>query len=215
MSYVQQIVQPIALAKMNNYITKCNKCKQCDTIKTIAYGNPNATLFIIGDHASKEQANNTNEPVEAPFKDKGGEILHQIFNKLNINEKEIMYMNVLNCYPYKKIDSSTVVERSPKRSEISNCYNYIKYALDIVKPRYILILGNIALNVFTKQILYNYHGKKFYINNTPSLATFNPNDIVNEEDDEMKQINSEMMYLDIKNLFLDIKNKYPNSNLFK
>ena len=96
LSYVHNIVKPLAVNVLNDYILQCNDCNICNCVKTIGYGNPNASILIIGESSLEEnQENKDNNPINNSC----GETLKLILKKLAINKDSIFFINSVNCFP--------------------------------------------------------------------------------------------------------------------
>ena len=176
LSYVNSIIQDYALNKMNNQILCCKDCKNCDTIKSIGIGPANSYVMIIGDYVSSNQAteneNDDNYYVK-PLSDDSCEDLYTVFDFLNIDKDKIFFMNAVNCWSHKKVGKE-IISRPPDNIEITNCFVYLRHAIEIVKPKAILVLGNVANNIFRKSVISKVRGEWFDIYGIPSIGTYHP-----------------------------------------
>jgi uracil-DNA glycosylase family 4 len=216
LSYVQQIVQPLCIEKLNEMIMDCKDCSQCNTVKSLVAGNPNATVMMIGDYLSPEQAISVEGNYTTPFMDEGGKVLSKALSHLEVNESELFYMNVINCWPYRKMNDSYVT-RPPTKEETANCKPFVNYAINVVKPRFIILFGNVALNRFKKGVLNNVRGEIFDINGTPALATYHPFDLVDDgqTEEELLDMKRELFIEDLRKAFDHVLESNPSTNVYK
>ena len=72
-----------------------------------------------------------------PFVGKAGKLMNQAFLGLGINKEDVYIANVVKCRPPNN--------RNPEKDEINSCMDYLRNQVIIVKPKIIVLLGNIAL----------------------------------------------------------------------
>lgn len=212
LAFVHSIVQQYSCEKLNKYITECKDCSICSGPKSLCAGNPNASVMIIGDCVS---ASDQSDLFVHPFDEKALRILNKIFDDFHVNHDELFFINSVNCFPYKQINQE-IIKRSPTKAEVECCTPFLKYAIEIVKPRVIITLGSVALNVFKKDSITKARGEWFAYNNISIMPTFHPNyfyEIQGKKDE--KEIDSLKwdFYNDIKRAFLYIQENWPDNNV--
>ncbi len=122
------------MKELKSSINNCNKCKLCKDRKNIVFGqgNVNADIMIIGEGPGAE------EDIQGmPFVGKAGQLMNKAFQGLGINRDDLYIANIVKCRP--------PLNRDPEQDEIDACLNYLRNQVIIVKPKIILLLGNIAL----------------------------------------------------------------------
>ena len=93
------------------------------------HGEPNPNVIIIG------EAPGANEELNIQvFSGKSGALLR---NALNIMGIEGYVTNSVKCRPK--------YNRTPKKSELNACSEYLHREFDLLKPQYVLLLGNTAM----------------------------------------------------------------------
>jgi len=215
LQYVRNIVKDYSIQKMNTHIRNCQDCKICNGPKSIGIGNPNATVMIIGESISQDQINDNIDEV-LPFDNKAGEMLYKILDDYNVNKDELFIMNAVNCWPKKQIDNDYLT-RTPTKKEVLNCSVFVNYAIETIQPQVIILLGNIALNMFRKDIISKTRGQWFKINGIDTIATYHPGFFLQIEGKKRKEDVDELkwdFYNDLITAFKFIKEKNPNSNIF-
>lgn len=113
----------------------CEKCALCKTRTNLVFsdGVPNPKLMLIG------EAPGYNEDMQGkPFVGKAGQLLDRIFASVGLSRREHVYIcNTIKCRPPEN--------RNPLPEEKEACWEYLKSQLDIIKPRLILLCGNVAV----------------------------------------------------------------------
>lgn len=128
-------------------IKNCQKCKLCKTRTNIVFGegNKKAKLMIIS-----EAPGYMEDQIGRPFVGKGGQLLDEVLNKVGIKREEIYIANIVKCRPPNN--------RDPQVDEVNACIDYLRNQVILIKPKIIMLLGNVAL----KTIL----GKEYFISST-------------------------------------------------
>lgn len=122
---------------------KCLTCKKCGLAKTrtnIVFegGIPNNKLMLIG------EAPGYYEDMEGvPFVGKAGQLLDRILESVGFSRKRDIYIcNTIKCRPPEN--------RNPLDSEKEACREYLEAQINILRPKIILICGNVALQSMLK-----------------------------------------------------------------
>ncbi|RLF45601.1 MAG: uracil-DNA glycosylase [Thermoplasmata archaeon] len=121
------------LEKIEEEIKICRKCSLWKNRKNAVpgEGNINADLMLIGEAPGK-----TEDEMGRPFVGKAGQLLNEILEKNGIKRQEIYITNVVKCRPPNN--------RNPLKEEIEKCFPYLKMQIDIIRPKIIVTLGNVA-----------------------------------------------------------------------
>lgn len=213
-AYVHNIVQEYSRQKLDNHIKSCEDCDICNGIKSITKGNSNASVLIIGEAVSEDQVEEDIKYVY-PFENKSGELLNTVLESLNVNQDEIFYINAVSCRPYKQVGNE-IIKRTPSKIEVNNCFTFVNYAIDVVKPQVIILLGGIALNMFKKDSISKARGGWIDIKGIPAMPTYHPGyfiEIEGKKDSEIIDMLKWDFYTDIKNAFKYIQENYSENNV--
>lgn len=158
--------------ELENEIKDCSKCKLCNNRTNIVFGtgNKSADLMFIGEGPGAD------EDIQGiPFVGKAGKLMNQAFHGIGIERDDVYIANIVKCRP--------PMNRNPEQDEITACLNYLRNQVMLVKPKIVVLLGNVAL----KTIL----GKEYSI--TPSrgkwiekkgiryMPTFHPAALLRDE----------------------------------
>jgi len=124
---------------MNKEFT-CSRCDIC-TINNHTMmngdGNENANImFITRNPSSFEKKNNV------PMIDKEGMLFQKYLDLFNFSREEVYITYAVKC--------KTPGHRIPTDKEIANCYIQLDYELDIVKPKIVVLIGEVAIRAYFK-----------------------------------------------------------------
>jgi len=213
--YVRNIVKGYAREKLDKYILTCQDCPIHNSTKTLTCGPVDASVMVISDYVLPEQ--NQEGGATYPFiGTKAYEILFKTleFHGLNINE--FFFMNAVNCCPPRIIPDEESRFRIPKLDEKQHCRIFLDYAIKMLDPVFIIILGNIALNNFIHDTVFNVHGKLLHINGIPAIATYNPDYLLwrQKETPAVYEYEKKIFLHDFEQISEYLK-KYTDTNLFK
>ena len=120
--------------KLEESIKDCKKCKLCNNRNNIVLGcgNKKAKIMFIGEGPGAD------EDIQGePFVGKAGKLMNQAFKGVGIKREDVYICNVVKCRP--------PMNRNPEADEIKECIDYLRSQVMIIKPKIIVLLGNIAL----------------------------------------------------------------------
>lgn len=151
---------------MNKLKTHINNCKYCNSNyqKKTCFGNPNANILIINDIATDDIQVN--------------DFFYKYLKKSDIDLNDIFVINCVSCICKDK-DSNGTFLRVPTNKELKGCKCFVDFAVDFVKPRLIISMGNISFNQYFDTIKF----EDKIINNTlnmynvVSYLTYSVNDV--------------------------------------
>ena len=113
----------------------CTKCALSNSRTHIVVdrGNPEAKVMFIG------EAPGQNEDLQAKaFVGRAGQLLDQLMKDIGFDtNQDSIIVNVVKCRPPDN--------RAPLPKEVESCFPFLKKQIDLVKPRFILLLGATAL----------------------------------------------------------------------
>ncbi len=108
-------------------------------------GNPEAEILLIGEAPGKEEVLQ-----KKPFVGMAGKNLNEFLELIGLNREEIHITNAIK-YRLSKINAETarVSNRPSTKNEILSSRSYLEKEICIIKPRYIVTLGNVPLKAVT------------------------------------------------------------------
>jgi uracil-DNA glycosylase family 4 len=214
LAYVRNAIQDYSLSKLNQAISSCNICK-LNSPKSLGSGNIHGSVMIIADYPSaflwdKKQnikilQNTEKENIEYHF-------LNTICQNLHVDINEFFFMNTVNCCCH-----TNGQLRPPGSQEIKNCSVFVKYAVDLMHPTMIILLGNIALNIFKRESMTKAHGQWINAYTIPAMPIYSPHylhSLIGKMEETKRQQLIAEMWADFKHAFEYLKNQYPNAKIF-
>jgi DNA polymerase len=124
--------------ELNNIYNKCLDCHKCilgNTRNNIVFsdGIPNPKLMLIGEAPGFYE-----DKLGKPFVGKAGQLLDKIFASVGLTrERDIYICNTVKCRPPEN--------RNPEPAEKEACREYLDAQLNIIRPKIILLCGNVAV----------------------------------------------------------------------
>lgn len=88
-------------------------------------------LMIIGQAPGAEE-----DAMRRPFIGRSGKLLDEVLEKAGISRKDAYITSVVQFFPPKN--------RIPDKDEVRICMPFLKEQIDVVKPRYVVLLGNVS-----------------------------------------------------------------------
>lgn len=153
------------LKKIEEKIKICKKCGLWKFRKNVVAGEgpSNAKIFFLG------QAPGRMEDLSGrPFVGPAGKFLDKLLEIAGINRGEVFITGSVKCFPPRN--------RKPAAEEIEACKPYLLKQLETIRPKLIVILGEVALHTLLglKEKITNLHGKILRKNGFVCFATFHP-----------------------------------------
>lgn len=113
----------------------CTRCALCEgrTNIVVDRGNYEARVMVIGEGPGE------NEDLQGKaFVGRGGRLLDGMLSEVGFDtNKDSLIANVVKCRPPKN--------RAPEKEEAGTCFPYLKKQIELVRPKFILLLGATAL----------------------------------------------------------------------
>ncbi len=151
----------LKLNTIDNEIFNCNKCEnkveKFNHSTTISYGRIN-DILVIGEAPAN---NGWRKSGKCWYKEDGnitgsGKIMIKLLNLIDYKLEDITFIEAVKCYP---------IERSNLSYCKENCYPFLLKQIELLNPKLILTLGDVATKSVLKDLNYkNYSevvGNKF------------------------------------------------------
>ncbi|MDE1823072.1 MAG: NUDIX domain-containing protein [Candidatus Micrarchaeota archaeon] len=125
-------------------------------------GRLDSQLMVIG------QAPGKNEDIkQRPFVGRSGMLLDKLLKKGGFNRSKVYIMNVVQFFPPEN--------RMPTDAEVELCRPFLEEQISLIKPRYMILLGNLAsMTVAGIGEVQSNHGKIIEKSGIKCLITFHP-----------------------------------------
>lgn len=165
----------------------CRECRLCGVRKKLVYGAGalSPKILIIGE-APGPQENQKGLPFIGP----AGEILRNILKKPRISLVKVSFItNMVACYP----SDDGVRFRQPKPDEIEACSKRIDSLYEVIKPKIVVLLGNVALSSIDQKGITKARGwhKHYRFYNSFIFATYHPSYILRHGGESKKELMKE------------------------
>ena len=120
---------------------QCRKCKLCQNRTNVVFGtgNKQADLMFIGEGPGADE-----DKQGIPFVGRAGKLMNMAFEAIGLKREEVYIANIVKCRP--------PGNRNPEDDEAPVCLNYLRNQVILVKPKIVVLLGNVALkNILGKE----------------------------------------------------------------
>ena len=158
--------------ELEESIKDCKKCKLYKTRQKIVFGvgNKNARLMFIGEGPGADE-----DRLGEPFVGRAGKLMNMAFQIVGIKREEVYIANIVKCRP--------PANRNPEEDECFACMNYLRNQVIVVKPKIIVLLGNIALkNILGKEYrITSSRGKWIEKKEIKYMTTWHPAALLRDE----------------------------------
>ncbi|TSC53829.1 MAG: DNA polymerase bacteriophage-type [Microgenomates group bacterium LiPW_16] len=151
------------LEKITKEIERCPICKKGKSGKAVpGEGNPAAKIVFVGEAPGREEAK-----TGRPFVGRSGKLLRAIIKEIGISENEVYITSPVKYLP---------VYGTPKKSDILHGKTHLLKQLDIIDPKIIVLLGNVACQaLLTAQVsVTKDHGNLITDDKRKYFITFHP-----------------------------------------
>jgi DNA polymerase len=158
-----------------NTIGDCTRCRLSEKRKNIVFGegNPECELMFIGEGPGGD------EDIQGrPFVGKAGQVLRSLIGKMGFKEDEVYIANIVKCRP--------PGNRNPHQDEIETCIPFLKKQVEIIHPKVLILLGNIALQgLLSSQLrITSARGKFMEYQGIKVMPTFHPSYLLRNPKDK-------------------------------
>ncbi len=119
--------------EMKSQALGCKLCPLSEKRTNVVFGDgaQNAKIMFIG------EAPGADEDMQGlPFVGRAGKLLDQILQEINWDRKNIYITNIVKCRPPEN--------RPPLPYEISKCSKYLRFQIEYIKPKLIVLLGAVS-----------------------------------------------------------------------
>ena len=162
----------LRVSPFEGLINEVRECKKCELHKNrtnavFGKGPIDAKIMIIGEAPGREE-----DRKGLPFVGVAGKELDNMLSAAGIDTSDVFITNVVKCRP--------PGNRNPQSYEIMKCNPYLVKQIQVIRPKAIILLGNIALSLVTGVVsgITKMRGKTYEYMSYPAIPTFHPAYIV-------------------------------------
>ena len=162
-----------ALEAMVANCATCLKESASDEKLVFGTGALDAQVFFCGEAPGKEEAQSG-----TPFVGEGGQLLGKILKAMELSQESVYLSNVLKWRPQ---HDKPYGNRPPNADEIRFCLPYLLAQIEIIQPKVIVALGNVAASALlgndpqSKVRLGDIRGQWHQVGETDLMVTYHPN----------------------------------------
>jgi uracil-DNA glycosylase family 4 len=158
----------LKVSPFEDLIEEVNTCRKCDLHKSrtnavFGKGPVGADIMIIGEAPGRDE-----DIKGIPFVGRAGRKLDDMFSAAGIKKSDVFITNVVKCRP--------PGNRNPEPIEMKKCRPYLLKQIEIIQPKVIVLLGNIALSLVTGEPsgITKMRGKSLEYLSYRAIPTFHP-----------------------------------------
>lgn len=118
----------------------CRACRLCEGRHNVVFadGSEQADLMFIGEGPGADE-----DAQGVPFVGKAGQLLSKMIAAMQFQRSEVYIANIVKCRP--------PGNRNPADDEMDSCLPYLNRQIQLVSPKVIVLLGNVALKGLMKR----------------------------------------------------------------
>ena len=153
------------LERIREDIGDCTRCRLCEERNKIVFGSGNAKaeLVFVGEGPGRDE-----DLQGLPFVGRAGKLLTQMIEAMGLTRDKVYIANVVKCRPPQN--------RPPEKDEVATCIPFLLRQLEVIHPKVIVCLGNIAAQnlLGTMKSISHFRGQWFDFRGMQLLATYHP-----------------------------------------
>ena len=211
--FVVRAIRPLTMQAMTEAMAGCRDCKMnqngsCNKSK-IAAENPDAiNVLVITDYPTR--------PADGPLSQDEMDMLNQAYECMEVDTQQIAYINAVACEPIREVNGKKSV-RMPTSEETRNCKVFTDYAIKVLQPKLVLLMGNFALNAYVHDVnIKSQRGKWIEVNGVKAMPTYSPTQIAKlvnmDECDDLQEEMKNAFGDDLYTAFRWLQETYPDAN---
>ncbi|MHA1262146.1 MAG: uracil-DNA glycosylase, partial [Candidatus Freyarchaeota archaeon] len=131
---VEQLAGKTSLEEVRKIAKECVRCPLSETRTNVVFGegDPHARIMFVGEAPGEQE-----DIKGRPFVGRAGRFLDHLLRVAGLERSTVYISNVVKCRPPNN--------RNPRKTEIEKCNPYLQKQIQLINPRIICILGNVAL----------------------------------------------------------------------
>lgn len=142
--------------------TMCKLHKTAEHVCLLGQGPEPCDIMIVGEAPGKRE-----DDSGKPFVGQSGKLLEEVLAGFGISRRRVFITNAVSCRPPDN--------RTPSKAEIRTCKAWLDYQVNRVKPKYVLLLGNVPLlSVTGESGIKKRRGKPFEKDGIIYVPTYHP-----------------------------------------
>ena len=190
----------IALHQLIKEVASCEKCPELFATRTqtvFGVGPQSPELCFVGEAPGADE-----DAQGEPFVGKAGQLLTRIIVGSGFKREEVYICNTLKCRP--------PGNATPTPKQCENCRPYFERQIDLIQPKIICCLGNVASKNLLKTTLgiTKLRGKKFEYRGIPVICTYHPSYLIRQTGESLQKSKAEV-WEDMKTILRELGRPIP------
>lgn len=175
--------------KLKSECLNCRRCPLCETRNNVVFGvgPENAEVLFIGEGPGEQE-----DLKGEPFVGRGGKLLDDMLELIDLDRTKIYIANMVKCRPPKN--------RDPLETEQMACAEWLRRQSDLLQPKLIVCLGRISAMKFIKPDfrITKEHGQWFNVDGRRVMALYHPAALLRDPNkrpetfDDLKRLQAEI-----------------------
>lgn len=175
--------------KLKSECLNCRRCPLCETRNNVVFGvgPENAEMLFIGEGPGEQE-----DLKGEPFVGRGGKLLDDMLELIDLDRTKIYIANMVKCRPPKN--------RDPLETEQMACAEWLRRQIDLLQPKLIVCLGRISAMKFIKPDfrITKEHGQWFEMDGRRVMALYHPAALLRDPNkrpetfDDLKRLQAEI-----------------------
>lgn len=175
--------------KLKSECLNCRRCPLCETRNNVVFGvgPENAEVLFIGEGPGEQE-----DLKGEPFVGRGGKLLDDMLELIDLDRTKIYIANMVKCRPPKN--------RDPLETEQMACAEWLRRQIYLLQPKLIVCLGRISAMKFIKPDfrITKEHGQWFNVDGRRVMALYHPAALLRDPNkrpetfDDLKRLQAEI-----------------------
>ena len=125
---------------LERFVRTCQICSLSETRNQVVFGEGRGTsgLMFVGEGPGADE-----DRTGRPFVGRAGELLTKMIQAMGLSREEVYIANTVKCRP--------PGNRVPSPEERNACFPFLEAQIRLLKPKYMILLGQTATQVILKQ----------------------------------------------------------------
>jgi DNA polymerase len=168
-----------ALTELAAEVARCRRCEELYATRTqtvFGVGPLDPEICFVGEAPGADE-----DRLGEPFVGRAGQLLTRIIEAMGLRREEVYICNILKCRP--------PGNRTPTTEECRNCFPFFERQFHLVRPRYLVALGNTAARALlqTTAGVTKLRGRIYEYRGVPLICTYHPAALLRDPSGKMKR----------------------------
>lgn len=152
------------IRRLHSRIRRCTLCPLHEGRENAVPGEgpEDAQIVFVGEAPGARE-----DETGRPFVGKSGQLLTRLIEETGLQRSEVFITSVLKCRP--------PGNRPPQKLEIDTCLPYLDRQFEILKPRFVVLLGGVAISsIIGPHKVSEAHGSFYQADSITYFMTYHP-----------------------------------------